>query len=129
MTDPIADALTRLRNAYLAHQSGINLPHSNLKEALMLLLKKAQYVSEVKVIKKTPQKELQISLHYINKLPAITQIKRISKPGRRVYVRSGNLKPVLSGQGLAIISTSKGLITDKEAKKQKLGGEVLCTVS
>src|SRR3989344_9253581 len=101
MTDPIADALTRLRNAYLAHQSGINLPHSNLKEALMLLLKKAQYVSEVKVIKKTPQKELQISLHYINKLPAITQIKRISKPGRRAYVRSGNLKPVLSGQGLA----------------------------
>lgn len=128
MTDPIADALTRIRNAYLAHKRGIALPHSNLKEALMRLLQKEQYVSDVKVINEKPQKKLHVTLHYINKLPAITQVKRISKPGRRVYFRSSNIKPVLSGQGLAVISTSQGLLTDKEAKKQKVGGEVLCTI-
>lgn len=129
MTDPIADALTRIRNAYLAHKQGIELPHSNLKEALMRLLQKEQYVSDVKVTSEKPQKKLHVTLHYINKLPALTQVKRISKPGRRVYIRSSNLKPILSGHGIAIISTSKGLISNKEAKKQKLGGELLCTIS
>ncbi|MBI2010027.1 MAG: 30S ribosomal protein S8 [Candidatus Chisholmbacteria bacterium] len=129
MTDPIADTLTRIRNAYLARRSEISMPHSKLKEALMRLLQKEQYVSEVKVIDQAPQRQLQVTLLYVDKFPAITEIKRVSKPGRRVYIRQSQLKPILSGQGIAIISTSKGLISNKEAKKQKLGGELLCTVS
>ena len=128
MTDPIADLLTRIRNAYLVSKAEVTMPHSNMKEKLAKILEKSGYIEKVSVTNTKPQPTLTLTLSYIKKLPVVTGIKRLSKPGRRLYVRSNNIKPVLSGQGISIISTSQGLLTDKQAKQKGLGGELICEV-
>ena len=127
MTDPIGDFITRIRNGYLVRQKRISLPYSAIKECLAKILLKEGYLKEVQVEGKKPQeKELVVNLKYRGKEPAIKEIKRISKPSLRVYYQAKDLSPLRSGFGMRIISTSKGLMTDKEAKKKKLGGEVIC---
>lgn len=128
-TDPIADFLTRIRNAYLARQTETTIPYSRLKEELATILKNSGYVKKVEVIAKDPtKKSLHITLNYQGKFASVNGIERLSTPGRRLYTASQDLKPVLAGQGLTIISTSKGLMTDREARKANIGGELLCKV-
>ncbi len=126
-TDKIADLLTRIRNAYLARRQQVALPHSRLKEEIVKIMVAEKYLDSYQIQKDQrgfPQ--LIINLKYLNGQPALHQIKRVSKPGLRVYTSAHRLTPVLSGYGIAIISTSRGLMTNKAAKKQNLGGEVLC---
>lgn len=127
MTDPIADLITRIRNGYAVGKKQIAVPYAAVKENMVKILLKEGYLKEVKVEGKKPQeKELIIGLKYRHKEPAIEAIKRISKPSLRVYFQAKDLKPFRGGFGMRIISTPKGLMTDKEAKKKNLGGEVIC---
>jgi small subunit ribosomal protein S8 len=128
-TDPIADMLTRIRNANLAKHSSVEMPYSKLKEQLAKLLKAEGYIEDYSVREVGKFKILSIDLKYgTDKAPIITNLRRISKPGLRVYTKSKNLPKVLGGLGIAIVSTSKGLLTDRKARKDKVGGEVLCYV-
>ena len=131
MTDPIADLLTRIRNAIMAGHKVVEAPASNLKKEVARILFEKGYILSYKVIDgEGPQGLLKIALKYNSKSkkPAIKEIKRISRPGLRKYIGVDEMPRVLNGLGIAIISTSKGLMTDKEAKKEKIGGEVLCYV-
>ncbi|MBM4401973.1 MAG: 30S ribosomal protein S8 [Candidatus Cloacimonetes bacterium] len=128
LADPIADMLTRIRNAYRASKIEVTMPHSNLKEAAAKVLQKEKYLGEVKVVEKNKKKTLSCYLLYKDNVPTIEHIQRISKPGRRVYKGADELRPTLGGYGITIISTSKGVMTGLEAKKKKLGGEVVCEV-
>jgi small subunit ribosomal protein S8 len=131
MTDPIADLLTRIRNAILAGHKVVEAPASNLKKEIARILFEKGYILSYKVVDGTnPQGTLKIALKYNpkNKQPAIKELQRISRPGLRNYAGVDELPKVLNGLGIAIISTSKGLMTDKEARKEKIGGEVLCYV-
>lgn len=129
MNDPIADMLTRIRNAQVAKHDAVVIPASNPKKAIAKILLAEGYVKGVDFIKDGPQGNIKITLKYIEgKQPVITGLKKISKPGLRVYARNGSLPKVLGGLGIAIISTSKGVMTDKEARKQMVGGEVLAYV-
>lgn len=127
MTDPISDMLTRLRNALAVKKAEVVLPYSKLKHKIAEILVKEGYL--VKVVKtKSKFDELKLVLKYENKNSAIRNLKRISKPGCRIYVGKDNLPKVLNNLGIAILSTSKGLLTANEAKRQKLGGEVICEI-
>lgn len=127
MTDPIGDLITRIRNGYLVSQKQISLPYSAIKEEIAKILVKEGCLEEVKVKGKKPQeKQLILGLKYRKKEPAISQIERISKPSLRIYLQAKELKPLRGGFGLRILSTSKGFMTDREAKKANLGGEVIC---
>jgi small subunit ribosomal protein S8 len=129
MNDPIADMLTRIRNAQVAKHDAVVIPASNPKKAIAKILLAEGYVKGVDFIKDGPQGNIKITLKYIDgKQPVIAGLKKISKPGLRVYARNGSLPKVLGGLGIAIISTSKGMMTDKEARKQMVGGEVLAYV-
>jgi small subunit ribosomal protein S8 len=131
MTDPIADLLTRIRNAIMAGHKVVEAPASNLKKEVARILFEKGYILSFKVVEgDNPQGILKIALKYNpkNKKPAIKKIERASRPGLRKYVGVDNLPRVLNGLGIAIISTSRGLMTDKEAKKENIGGEVLCYV-
>jgi small subunit ribosomal protein S8 len=131
MTDPIADLLTRIRNAIMAGHKVVEAPASNLKKEVARILFEKGYILSYKVIDgEGPQGILKIALKYNSKSkkPAIKEIQRISRPGLRQYIGVDDMPRVLNGLGIAIISTSKGLMTDKEAKKEKIGGEVLCYV-
>ena len=130
MTDPIADLLTRIRNAIMAGHKIVEAPASNLKKEVARILFEKGYILSYKVIDEGPQGVLKIALKYNlkSKKPAIKDIQRVSRPGLRQYSGFEDLPRVLNGLGIAIISTSKGLMTDKEAKKEKIGGEVLCYV-
>ena len=129
MNDPIADMLTRLRNAQVAKHDAVVIPASNPKKAIAKILLAEGYVKGVDFIKDGPQGNIKITLKYIEgKQPVIAGLKKISKPGLRVYAKNGSLPKVLGGLGIAIISTSKGMMTDKEARKQMVGGEVLAYV-
>jgi small subunit ribosomal protein S8 len=131
MTDPIADLLTRIRNAILAGHKVVEAPASNLKKEVARILFEKGYILGYKVIEgEGPQATLKIALKYNpkSKKPAIKSIQRISRPGLRKYVGADEMPRVLNGLGVAILSTSKGLMTDKEAKKENIGGEVLCYV-
>ncbi len=128
VTDPIADMLTRLRNAQQVGKKTVELPFSKFKFELAKIIKRAGYIEEMAKHGKKNKKILEVVLKYKDKTPAISEIKRISKPGRRIYVSSKDIRPVRQGFGMIIISTSRGLMTDKEAKKQKLGGEVICEI-
>lgn len=127
-TDPISDFLTRLRNAQAARHERVVLPGSRLKFAIAKILEREGYVGEVHEEAEGPKKRLTVALKYSGKQPMIRSVKRISTPGRRVYRGAGELPRVLSDQGIAIISTSAGLMTNKDARRRKLGGEVLCEV-
>ena len=127
MTDPIADMLTRIRNANSAYHEKVEMPASKVKAAVLEILKEEGFVKNFETVNEG--KTLKVTLRYgSNKEKVITGIKRISKPGLRVYANKEELPKVLGGLGVAIISTNKGVITDKEARKLGVGGEVLCFV-
>jgi small subunit ribosomal protein S8 len=130
MTDPIADYLTRIRNAIMAKHKVVEIPASNLKKDITKILHEQGYILNYKFIDNKIQGIIKIALKYNSetKLPAIKSIKRISRPGLRKYARKDNIPRVLNGLGIAILSTSKGVMTDKEARKQSVGGEILCFV-
>lgn len=129
MNDPIADMLTRIRNAQIAKHDAVVLPASNTKKAIAKILLAEGYVKSVDFVDDGPQGSIKITLKYVSgKQPVIAGLKRISKPGLRVYARHEELPKVLGGLGIAIISTSKGLMTDKEARKEMIGGEVLAYI-
>lgn len=129
MTDPISDMLTRLRNALNVGKKEVVLPYSKFKFHLAKVLEKEGYVSGVEKLTTNQFPELRVGLLYKqNDVPAITQIKRVSTPGRRVYAQSASLPHVLSGLGMAVISTSNGLMTNKEARQRRLGGEIICEI-
>ena len=128
MTDPIADMLTRIRNANQAKHEVVEMPASRLKLEILEVLKNEGYITEYEKIEDGKQGVIKVTLKYVNKERVIKGIKRISKPGLRVYVKSTELPQVLNGLGVAIISTSNGVMTDREARKNKLGGEVIAFV-
>jgi len=131
LTDPIADYLTRIRNAVKANHRVVEIPASNLKKAITKILFEKGYILNYKFEDDTVQGTVKIALKYhpVSKLSAITKLQRVSRPGLRKYVDSKDLPRVLNGLGIAILSTSKGVITDKEAKTLNVGGEVLCYIS
>ncbi|HET7615936.1 MAG TPA: 30S ribosomal protein S8 [Bacillales bacterium] len=129
MTDPIADMLTRIRNANMVRHEKLELPGSNMKKEIAEILKQEGFIRDVEYIDDDKQGIIRIFLKYGTKQErVITGLKRISKPGLRVYAKSQEIPRVLGGLGIAIVSTSKGLMTDKEARKQQVGGEVLAYV-
>jgi small subunit ribosomal protein S8 len=130
MTDPIADYLTRIRNAAMAKHRIVEIPASNLKKEMTKILFEKGYILSYKFDETGLQGNIKIALKYhpVSKSPAIKSIQRVSKPGLRKYSDSKNLPRVLNGLGIAILSTSKGLMTDKEARANKIGGEILCYV-
>ena len=129
MTDPIADMLTRIRNGAMAKKETVDIPSSNVKVEIAKVLKAEGYISAYKVIKDDKQGILNVALKYDeNKKSVVEGIKRVSKPGSRVYVNNDSVPKVINGYGIAILSTSKGLMVDREARKSKIGGEVLCNV-
>jgi len=128
MTDPIADALTRIRNANIVKHEAVQMPHSNLKEELIKVLKNEGHVEGYVVEENAGFKSINVTLKYNNGKSVITGLKRVSKPGLRVYSKAKNMPRVFDGMGIAVISTSKGLMTEKQARSNQLGGEVLCYV-
>ena len=127
ITDPISDMLTRIRNASMVRKTEVRLPFSKLKLAIAKILAQEGYIASVEKTG-TGHGELRLTLRYDDGAVAIHSVKRVSKPGHRSYAGYGELPRVLSDQGIAIISTSQGVMTNKEARKRKLGGEVLCEV-
>lgn len=127
-TDPIADLLTRIRNAKMVGKTEIRVPSSKMKKVVAEQLKKAGYLTDVKVEAAKPRDILVVTINKPGENSTINEITRLSKPGRRVYVKSAEIPKVKSGRGLVLVSTSKGVITGQEATKQKLGGELLLKV-
>ncbi|MDX1963734.1 MAG: 30S ribosomal protein S8 [Pirellulales bacterium] len=127
MTDPIADMLTRIRNAVRIERPIVEMPVSSVKRGLAEVLKREGFIWDWQELESQPVNQLRLELKYgPNGERVIRHIKRVSKPGRRVFSRSAALKPILNGLGITILSTSKGVVSDREARQQKLGGEVLC---
>ena len=130
ITDPIADYLTRIRNAVIANHRIVEIPSSNLKKEITKILFEKGYILNYKFEEGVPGTiKIALKYHPVTKIPAITKMERISKPGLRKYTNSEKLPRVMNGLGIAILSTSQGVMTDKEAKKNKVGGEVLCYIS
>ena len=129
LTDPIADMLTRIRNANKARFEKVDVPSSHLKASVVRLLKREGYIKDFKVFNDNNKKTLRIFLRYDEQnQPIITGLKRVSRPGLRIYARKDTIPSVMSGLGLAILSTSKGVVTDREARSLKAGGEILCFI-
>jgi small subunit ribosomal protein S8 len=129
MTDPIADMLTRIRNANMVKHQKVDIPSSTMKVNIATVLKQEGFIKNYKVISDNLQGVLRVYLKYIDEKDCvINEIKRISKPGGRVYVKSDAIPVIKSGLGIAILSTSKGIVTDSTARKAGLGGEIICTV-
>lgn len=129
MTDPLADMLTRIRNAGMVKFETVEMPLSKVKTGVAAILKKEGFINDYQVLDTDTQGVLRIEMKYDqNNERIITNLKRISKPGRRIYVKHDKIPKVMSGLGIAIISTSKGIFTDKEARAMKIGGELLCEV-
>ncbi|WP_446897997.1 30S ribosomal protein S8 [Clostridium sp. LBM24168] len=129
MTDPIADLLTRIRNANIVRHEIVEVPSSNIKKAILNIMLQEGYIKDLEEYTDGSVKMIKFSMKYVeNKQRVITGLKRISKPGLRVYCRKEEIPKVLNGLGVAIISTSNGIVTDKEARKLGVGGEVLCYI-
>lgn len=128
MNDPIADLLTRIRNAYQVNHKTVDVPCSKIKQQIVKLLEKEGYLKSSELIKENSKKILRIALKYKNKKPAVDGIKRVSKPGRRIFMRVNKIPRTLGGYGITVISTSKGVMTDFQARKLKIGGEIICQV-
>ena len=131
MTDPVADMLTRLRNGATAAQDTVRMPSSKLKEALAGILRREGYIADFKVSDdpSRPGRVLEITMKYnADRAPSISGLRRVSKPGLRVYTKADRLPRVLGGLGVAVLSTSQGLMTDREARARRMGGEVICYV-
>ncbi len=125
VTDPIGDLLTRMRNAQSARKATCSAPHSKMKLQLCELLKKEGWIADVKVTGDAPKQDIEVTFDPEKQL----LLSRVSKPGRRVYAKSEELKPVLRGYGIAVLTTSEGIMTDADARRKKIGGEVLCTIA
>ncbi len=129
MTDPIADMLTRIRNALMVKKETVEIPSSNMKKAIADILLKEGYVKDVRFVEDDYNGKLVITLKYTDKNQSvISGLERVSKPGLRTYSGAANMPKVLGGYGIAIVSTNKGIMTDKQAKAQNVGGEVLCYI-
>ncbi len=128
VTDPIADFLTRIRNASKAKLIKVDIPASKLKIKIAEILKKENFIHDFSIIEDNKQNIIRIHLKYRNGVSAISGLKRISKPGLRVYKAANELPRVLNGLGLAVVSTSKGLLTDQQAREQSIGGEIICYI-
>ena len=128
MIDPITDLLNQIRNAQAVSKTEIAIPLSKMKYEIAKILLSEGYISEVQKAKTDKKKILKIVLKYNNGRPAITGLKRVSKSGQRIYAKASAIKPIRRGYGISIISTSKGLMTNKKARKIKLGGEILCKI-
>lgn len=128
VTDPISDYLTRIRNASKAKKVRVDIPASKMKIGLTEILKKSGYIYDFKIEEDSKQNIITVLLKYNNGVPAISGLKKISRPGLRTYRKSTEIPRVLNGLGTAVISTSKGLLTDKEARQQSTGGEVICYI-
>ncbi len=127
-TDPIADIIIRIKNAHMAHHQSLEVPYSKMKRAIADILVEEGYITSVTIREAKPFNYLVIELKYIGKLPAINNVKRLSKPGRRLYSPVNKIPKTLGGYGVTILSTSKGVMTDNKARKANLGGELLCQV-
>jgi len=128
MTDPITDMLNRIRNAQAVSHEAVEIPFSKLKEGMANILEEQKIIKKLEIKKKKNNKILKLSLKYNDKIGVIAGLKRVSKPGQRIYSNFKDLGKIKKKAGILIISTSKGLITDKEARQKKLGGEVLCEI-
>ena len=124
-TDLIADTFTMIRNAIMAHKVNLDAPASKMTRAILDIMKKENYIDDYKLIEDKKQGTLRIYLKYIGEKPAIRAIKKVSRPGLRIYKESAKIPSVLRGRGMAIVSTSKGMLTDKDAKAQGVGGEII----
>jgi small subunit ribosomal protein S8 len=128
MTDPIADMLTRMRNALMVGAEKVDIPASRLKLEMAKVLKEEGYIKAYKVIKDRRQGILRVNLKYVDGKSVITGLQRVSRPGRRVYVGSREIPRVMGGMGIAILTTPKGVLSDKACRRQNVGGEILCYV-
>jgi small subunit ribosomal protein S8 len=128
ITDPIADMLTRMRNAIMARHESVLVPSSKMKLSIVKILKDEGFIDRYEVLKGTPQPAIKIHLKYADEQPSILGLERVSKPGLRIYVEGHEIPRVYGGLGIAILSTSKGIMTGQKAWKQRLGGEILCYV-
>jgi small subunit ribosomal protein S8 len=128
MTDPIADMITRIRNAIRAKFEEVAIPSSKLKVRIAEILKDEGYIDTYEFVPDNRQGTLKVRLRYVDEVPTITGLKRVSSPGRRVYVRASEIPSVLNGMGIAILSTSSGIMTDRRAREVHVGGELLCTI-
>ena len=132
MSDPIADMLTRIRNSTMRQHETVSMPHSRMKERVAEVLREEGYIEDYQVLPDNPSPALRMRLKYVgdrrNRRPVINGLKRISTPGRRVYVGKGEIPWVLSGMGTAIVTTSKGVMTGQKARRLGIGGEVICQV-
>lgn len=132
MSDPIADMLTRVRNALRRQHPAVSIPHSNTNEAIAAVLKEEGYIEDYQVLPETPRPVLRIKLKYVgdrrNRESVITDLQRVSKPGRRIYVAKDEIPWVLNGMGIAVLTTSRGVMTGHKARRLGIGGEVLCKV-
>ena len=128
-TDPIADALTVIRNGLMAGKDNVSFPHSRIKEGICRVLEEEGYIARADVLETQPARTINVQLKYSDDGEGVIHaIKRISKPGRRLYTKSTELKPIIGGFGISIVSTSKGVLSDRAARAAKVGGEVICTV-
>lgn len=128
MTDPIADMIIRIKNALLAGHSMVEVPHSKVKAAIAEILRDEGYITGFEVKPTVPQATIAIELKYVGKVPAITDVRRLSKPGRRHYASAREIPRALGGYGITIVSTSKGMMTDTRARQANSGGELVCQV-
>lgn len=128
MTSTVIDLLIRIKNGYLAEKHEISAVYSNLNVSILELMKQNGYIKDYSVIEEGLKKDLMVVLDYSNKEPAMTEVKIVSKPGRRIYRSFKDLRPVLGGIGMSVVSTPKGIKSDKEARKLKIGGEVLFNI-
>jgi small subunit ribosomal protein S8 len=127
--DPVSDLLTRIRNAHLAKHDRVDVPTSSLKTEICRILRDEGFIRNYKLVEQRPQSVLRIFLEYDeNGTPAISHLRRISKPGRRIYRGADQIRPVLGGRGLGVISTNLGVLSDSQAREQRVGGEILCEV-
>ena len=128
VSDPIADMLTRIRNAVMVGHESVLIPHSRVKVAIAKILKEENFIGEFEVVRSKPAQMIRVQLKYVDKQPAVVGLERVSRPGLRVYAGKGEIPRVYGGLGVAIMSTSQGMMTGKGAWRRKLGGEVLCYV-
>ena len=131
ITDPIGDMLTRIRNAQMKEHPTVLIPSSKFKKYVLDAMQREGFISSYELVKENENsfEEFKVNLKYVHGTPVIREIKRISKPGRRIYTKFESLPRVLNGLGISILSTSKGILSDNEARDQKLGGEIICSIS
>lgn len=128
MMDPIADMLVRIKNALMVGHQEVMIPHSKMKEAIAQILVAEGYVNQLQVTADKPQKQMVLELKYVDSLPAVSGVKRVSKPGRRLYVSANRIPTTLGGYGLTILSTNQGILTNQQARQKNVGGEIICQI-